>query len=165
MGLRELGLPWPPPSRFEEAGVRRGEACRLLWLYGELASILGICRFGMQDKADRNLNPRRLSRLVSALTGWDLSPQALIQVSDRVYTLKRCFNIREGVSRRDDRLPKRLMEPLATGPTKGQRIRDLDALINEVYDALGWDKKTGKPLKSKLEDLGLNDVAEVIWKG
>jgi len=163
LGLRELGLPWPPPSRFEETGVRRGEACRLLWLYGELASILGICRFSMQGSEDRILTPARLSRLVSTLTGWDLSPKDLIKISDRVYTLKRCFNVREGVTRKDDRLPKRLMEPLATGPTKGQRVENLDAMLDETYEALGWDKKTGKPTREKLKELGLDDVSEVIW--
>ena len=165
LGLGELGLPWPPPSRFEETGVRRGEACRLLWLYGELASILGICRFSMQGGEDEILTPARLSRLVSALTGWDLSPKDLIKISDRVYTLKRCFNVREGVGRKDDRLPKRLMEPLATGPTKGQKVENLDVMLDETYEALGWDKKTGKPTREKLKELGLDDVSEVIWGG
>ena len=163
MGLRELGLPWSPPSRFEETGVRRGEAYRLLCLFGELASILGVCRFSLQDKEDRNLNPRRLSALVSALTGWDVGPRKLIEVADRVYTLKRCFNVREGIGRKDDRLPRRLMEPLATGPTKGQRVENLDTMLDEAYEAFGWDKATGKPLREKLEKLGLGDVAEAIW--
>jgi len=163
LGLRELGLPWPPPSRFEEVGVRRGEACRLLWLYGELASILGICRFSMQGGEDEILTPARLSRLVSTLTGWELSPRDLLVISDRAYTLKRCFNVREGISRKDDKLPKRLMEPLATGPTKGQKVENLDAMLDEAYEALGWDKMTGKPKRDKLRELGLDDVAEVIW--
>ncbi len=165
LGLRELGLPWPPPSRFAETGVGRGEACRLLWLYGELASILGICRFSMQGGEDEILTPARLSRLVSALTGWELSSQDLIKISDRAYTLKRCFNVREGVGRKDDRLPRRLMEPLTTGPTKGQKVESLDAMLDETYEALGWDKKAGKPTRKKLRELGLEDTAEVIWGG
>ena len=165
LGLRELGLPWPPPeSRFVEVGVRRGEACRILWLFGELASILGVCRFALQGEENSIMTPRRLSALVSALTGWDLDPKDLLLIADRVYTLKRCFNVREGISRRDDRLPKRMMEPLASGPTKGQRVENLDAMLDEVYEALGWDKETGKPKKEKLRELGLEDVAEVIWR-
>lgn len=164
LGLRDFGLPWPPPDRFEETGVKRGEACRLIWLFGELASLLGICRLPMQAEEDSNLNIRRLSALVSALTGWDLNPKTLLTISDRVYTLKRCFNVREGISRKDDKLPKRLMEPLKTGPTKGQKVENLDAMLDEVYEALGWDKATGKPTKEKLKELGLDDVAEVIWQ-
>ena len=77
--------------------------------------------------------------------------------------MKRCFNVREGISRKDDKLPKRLMEPLKTGPTKGQKVENLDAMLDEVYEALGWDKATGKPTKEKLKELGLDDVAKVIW--
>ncbi len=164
LGLREFGLPWPPPSRFEETGVRRGEACRIVWLYGELASILGVCRFALQAEEGKSLNLRRLSTLTSALTGWSLKPEDLLLASERVYNLKRCFNVREGVSRRDDRLPRRMLDPLRTGPTKGQRVERLDAMLDEVYEALGWDKATGKPTREKLKQLGLDDVAEAVWR-
>jgi len=164
-GLREFGLPWPPPSRFDEVGVKRGIGCKLVWLFLELASILGVCRFAMQDEASRILNLQRLSRLVTSLTGWEYKPADLMLISERAYNLKRCFNVREGISRRDDRLPKRMMEPLRTGPTKGQSVRDLDGMLDEVYEALGWDRETGKPTREKLEELGLGDVADVIWKG
>ena len=163
MGLVDFGLPWPPPSRFEETGVNRGRAVKVMFIFGELASILGVCRFYLQADEDRNLNPRRLSRLVSTLTGWNLSPEDLLKISERVYNLKRCFNVREGISRKDDRLPKRLMEPLKSGPTKGVSVKNLDGMLDETYEALGWDKKTGKPTREKLEELGLPDVAEVIW--
>lgn len=163
LGLREFGLPWPPPSRFDETGVKRGIAYRILILFGELAGILGICRFPLQAAEDRNLNPRRLSALVSALTGWRLKPEDLFKISERAYTLKRCFNVREGVSRRDDRLPKRLMEPLKTGPTKGVKVENLDGMLDEFYETMGWDLKTGIPSKAKLEELGLTDVVEALW--
>jgi len=164
LGLRELGLPWPPPSKFDETGVNRGRACKMIWIFLELASILGVCRFAMQDEPNKILNPQRLSRLVTSLTGWEFKPADLMLVSERVYNLKRCFNVREGISRKDDRLPKRMMQPLATGPAKGQSVKDLDGMLDEAYEALGWDKATGKPTKEKLEELGLSDVAKVIWE-
>ena len=164
MGLRKYGLPWPPPSRFEETGVRRGEAYKLLVFFGELAGILGICRFPLQAAEDQNLNLDRLSRLTTTLTGFDLKPQDLLRISERVYNLKRCFNVREGVDRRSDKLPKRVMEPLASGPTKGVKVENLDGMLDEFYDAVGWDRKTGIPRKEKLIELGLKDVAEEIWK-
>ena len=57
-----------------------------------------------------------------------------------------------------------MIEPLKTGPTKGQRVERLDAMLDEVYEALGWDKATGKPTPEKLRQLGLDDVAEAIWR-
>ena len=164
MGLRRYGLPWPPPSRFEETGVRRGEAYRLLILFGELAGILGICRFPLQAAEEENLNLDRLSRLMTTLTGLDLKPQDLLKVSERVYNLKRCFNVREGVDRSSDRLPRRVMEPIASGPTKGVRVENLDGMLDEFYEAMGWDRETGIPSREKLKKLGLGDVAEEVWR-
>lgn len=162
MGLKKYGLPWPPPSRFEETGVERGKAYRVLVLFGELAGILGVCRFGLQAPEEKNLNLDRLSGLVNALTGFDLKPQDLLEVSERVYNLKRCFNVREGIDRRSDILPKRVMEPLESGPTKGISVENLDGMLDEFYEAMGWDKKTGIPSKEKLEKLKLGDVANFI---
>ena len=164
MGLRKYGLPWPPPSRFEETGVRRGEGYKLLVFFGELAGILGICRFPLQAAEEENLNLDRLSKLTTTLTGFDLKPQDLLRISERVYNLKRCFNVREGVDRRSDRLPKRVMEPIASGPTKGVRVENLDGMLDEFYDVMGWDRETGIPKKEKLIELGLKDVAEEIWR-
>jgi len=164
MGLRRYGLPWPPPSRFEEEGVGRGEAYRLLILFGELAGILGICRFPLQAAEGENLDLDMLSRLTTTLTGLDLKPQDLLKISERVYNLKRCFNVREGVDRRSDKLPRRMMEPIASGPTKGIRVENLDGMLDEFYDAMGWDRETGIPRREKLVELGLGDVAEEVWR-
>lgn len=163
-GLKEFGLPWPPPSRFAETNVDRALGYKLLIEFGELAGVLGICRFALNAAEDRNLNPKKLSNLASAATGRDFSPLDLLKVSERAYNLKRCFNVREGVGRKDDKLPKRLMEPLATGPTKGQKVEDLDGMLDEFYQVMGWDQATGIPTKAKLEELGLSDVAETLWK-
>ena len=36
-------------------------------------------------------------------------------------------------------------------------------LFKEYYEAMDWDTKTGKPSKKLLLDLGLTDVAKVLW--
>jgi len=164
MGLREFGLPWPPPSRFKEIGVKRGTAYKILVSFGELAGVLGVCRFSFQSSEKKNLNLKRLSNLMSALTGWNLTPIDLLKIGERAYTLKRCFNVREGITRKDDTLPKRLMAPLTSGPTKGVKVENLDGMLDEFYDAFEWDKKTGAPKKELLLRLELSDVAEKLWK-
>ena len=159
-GLRPHGLPWPPPDKFAETGVKRGIAHKLLALHGELAEMLGICRFYLWGSEDSCLTPRRLARLYSTLTGFEMDEFELMKAAERVWNLKRCFNAREGFTRKDDRLPKRLLEPVLTGPTKGQVVKDLDGMLDEFYEACGWDKKTGIPTRQKLEELGLKDVAD-----
>jgi len=85
-------------------------------------------------------------------------------VGEKVYNLERCFNIREGFSRKDDTLPKRMYtEPLQGGMRDGEIIRKPDVIIDEYYEARGWDKN-GIPTKATLKRLGLEEVDKDIAK-
>ena len=80
------------------------------------------------------------------------------------WNLERVFNIREGFSRKDDTLPERLVkETPGSGPVKGQ-VFELDELLDQYYEARGWNKETGIPEKSKLEELGLEEAISVLQK-
>jgi aldehyde:ferredoxin oxidoreductase len=92
------------------------------------------------------------------------SADYLWHVGEKVYNLERCFNIRDGFSRKDDTLPKRMYtEPLQGGMRDGEIIRKPDVIIDEYYEARGWDKN-GIPTKATLERLGLNEVDKDIAK-
>ena len=41
---------------------------------------------------------------------------------------------------------------------------DLGAMLNEYYEARGWDPETGKLRKEKLLEMMLKDVAEDLWR-
>lgn len=70
----------------------------------------------------------------------------------------RAFNVREGISRKDDSFPERILrETLTVGPAKIHAFPQ-DELLNEYYAARGWDLKTGVPTMKKLKDLELHDV-------
>lgn len=76
--------------------------------------------------------------------------------------LKRAFNAREGITRKDDMLPDRFTkEPTRDGPAKGHVV-NLDAMLDEYYQAR--DVRTGLPARDTLERLGLTDVAEELAK-
>jgi len=67
------------------------------------------------------------------------------------------FNVREGISRKDDTLPPRIMEEEAPiGPAKGLKITQeiLDKMLDEYYTLRGWDKN-GIPTQDKLKELGI----------
>jgi aldehyde:ferredoxin oxidoreductase len=87
----------------------------------------------------------------------------LLRIGERIVLIERCFNVREGFSRRDDCLPERLTsEPLAdAGPATGQAVRHLDRLLDEYYQALGY-AKNGIPHAEKLKELGLAGVVPFI---
>jgi aldehyde:ferredoxin oxidoreductase len=92
------------------------------------------------------------------------SEDYLWHVGEKVYNLERCFNIREGFTRKDDTLPKRFYtEPLKGGVHDGQIIRKPDTIIDEYYEARGWDSN-GIPTTATLTRLGLQKVDKDIAK-
>ena len=112
------------------------------------------CSFG----AATGFNPEFRSRFLVAATGFDEfgDPAYLDQAGERILCLERLFNVREGLSRKDDTLPTRMLtEPLKNaGPATGQVIRKLDTLLDEYYDALGYTHN-GIPSMKKIRQMGL----------
>jgi len=106
-GLIELGLPWPPPDKFAETGVGKGLAVKLLMLQGIIQETTGVCRCPALGKEEDCLTPKRYARMLSALTGREINQFDLIKISERVLNLEKCFNVREGFTRKDDMLPKK----------------------------------------------------------
>ncbi|HEY48556.1 MAG TPA: aldehyde ferredoxin oxidoreductase family protein [Dehalococcoidia bacterium] len=92
------------------------------------------------------------------------SEDYLWQAAERVYNLERCFNIREGFTRKDDALPERFYtEPLKGGLRDGEVIRKPDTIIDEYYDERGWDSN-GIPTAATLARLGLQEVDKDMAK-
>jgi len=103
-----------------------------------------------------------VSELVSAATGIEFSPQDLILLGERVNTLARCFNLREGFTRKDDYLPIRLAEePIPGGASEGHRTsrEEQDQLLDQYYEAYGYDRR-GYPTVERLHQLSLGHVID-----
>jgi aldehyde:ferredoxin oxidoreductase len=85
----------------------------------------------------------------------------LATVGERIWNLTRLFNVREGVSRRDDALPRTLQEPLESGPNAGQAVdaEEFGAMLDAYYRRRGWGKN-GRPARDTVERLGLADVVD-----
>jgi aldehyde:ferredoxin oxidoreductase len=98
-----------------------------------------------------------LAEVISAVTGWDFTLKEGLEAGRRIQTLRQAFNIREGVDTGAWKLPERLTVPQDSGPKKGKKV-DLKTMKEKGYQALGWDPKTGKPLASTLEKLGLKEL-------
>ncbi len=99
-----------------------------------------------------------VAELYSALTGLEMTPEEVQKAGERVVNIARMFNYKAGFTRADDVLPARLMEEgVPGGASKGQMItrEDLDKMLDEYYEARGWDKGKGIPTKEKMIELGL----------
>ncbi len=122
--------------------------------FGTLGDSLGVCKFPLN--AWRPFTPTRLAQAVSLVTGWDITLEELLTAGERIYNLCRMFNIREGISRKDDTLPPRIGEPLSEGGSAGHTVnqKELDQMLDEYYDLRGWDSN-GIPKPETLERLGI----------
>ncbi|MHA2227282.1 MAG: aldehyde ferredoxin oxidoreductase C-terminal domain-containing protein [Candidatus Hodarchaeales archaeon] len=96
------------------------------------------------------------AELIAILFGWeDFKESDFRKTGERIYNLQRIYNIREGLTRADDTLPRRLLEePLPEGPAKGHTV-DLEPLLDAYYEYRGWDNN-GIPTVEKIEELGLD---------
>lgn len=80
------------------------------------------------------------------------------RIADRICNLRRAFNVREGLGRKDDTLPDRILkEPIPDGPSKGQVV-NLELMLRDYYKLRKWGAG-GKPTERTLTELGLADVA------
>ena len=98
---------------------------------------------------------KELWQLVTAATGFDYpAARDLERAGERISTLARLFNVREGFAREADTLPDRnLVQPMVGGPASGQVV-ELDPMLDEYYRIMGWDEN-GVPTEERIADLGL----------
>jgi aldehyde:ferredoxin oxidoreductase len=80
-----------------------------------------------------------------------------MKVGERVWNMERLYNLREGFTRADDTLPRRLLEEaVSTGPSAGHTAR-LHLMLDEYYQFRGWDKQ-GIPSPKKLKELSMEAI-------
>jgi aldehyde:ferredoxin oxidoreductase len=93
--------------------------------------------------------------ILKGITGIPYSDEELFKAGERIFNLERMWNLKAGLSKKDDTLPPRLLkEPIPDGPSKGE-INELERMLPEYYQLRGWDTE-GKPTREKLAELGLN---------
>jgi len=109
----------------------------------------GICIFTSFAWTLADVQPQ----LAAACEG-DWSMDKLNLVGERIWNLEKQFNLKAGLTKKDDDLPPRLkMEPAKTGPAKGL-VNGIDKMLPEYYELRGWDTE-GVPKKDTLQRLGL----------
>jgi len=120
-----------------------------------------LCQF-VWGPAWTLFGPQETVDAVKAVTGWaDFDVDELIEIGERRLNMLRAFNAREGIDRKDDRLPARFFKPLTgTGPTKGVALDPavIEGALDEYYRLAGWDGQTGNPTPATLARLGLDWV-------
>jgi aldehyde:ferredoxin oxidoreductase len=92
-----------------------------------------------------------------AAVGEDRPPAELRTAGERIWTLTRLFNVREGFDRADDELPPVLTESVEDAD--GIDPDGFEDLLTRYYAARGWDRK-GRPTRALCERLDLAAAAD-----
>jgi aldehyde:ferredoxin oxidoreductase len=119
--------------------------------YSVLESLV-VCKFVLYG----GLRLTHLTKLLNAVTGWDMDNAELMKTGERLYNLNRIFNVKCGISRKDDTLPWRVAkEAFLDGGAKGH-LPDLEKMLDPYYNMRGWDQD-GVPMIGKLKELSLHN--------
>jgi len=128
-----------------------------------VSDCLGMCFFNTQSSY--RVDMKILAKLYSAATGIETTPDQMWCAGERILTLERAINLREGLRKEDDYLPTRMYdEKIESGPTEGLVLErdEFEKMLEEYYELHGWDRKNGVPLEDTLRRLGLEEIAETI---
>ena len=118
---------------------------------------LKVCKFIMFG----GVQPSHLVEWLNCVTGWKLTLEDFMRTGERIYNLKRLYNVREGVSRKDDTLPPRILTHKKGEGGSPDNLPPLGEMLNQYYKYRGWDEM-GIPTENKLVELGLKSEAEML---
>jgi aldehyde:ferredoxin oxidoreductase len=128
---------------------------------------LGIC---MRYHIHQFFGMDRLAQYYTAATGIKIDAAELKKAAERAWNVLKAINVREGFSRKDDRFPKKWLEPIMRGEEKvymqdifKTRIltkADLVQMQDDYYDEREWEIERGIPTKAKLVELGLGNIVQ-----
>ena len=143
-----------PGATLRKSDVGKGKLIHFFEDWCAVIDSLELCKNIMQNMM--LLEFPRAAFAYSITTGIKMTTEEIQRAGERITNLERMFGVREGISRKDDTLPRRFTEtPLLEGDSAGTTI-DLELMLDEYYETRGWNKTEGHPTHETLGKLGLN---------
>jgi len=90
------------------------------------------------------------------VTGLPIYTGEFINIGDRAYNVERVYNLREGLTERDDALPARLTG-VPQDAADPKTVVPMHKLLPRYYKTRGWDERS-HPKKRTLKKLGMLDL-------
>jgi len=158
-GSQRLGTIPDAPTDFKDyAG--RGEHHKAAAEYMHVVNASGMCQF-----ITMMANTSNMPAMFNAVTGWDMDMDEMMEVGERIANLRMAYEVREGGNPRNRPIPTRVSgettEGTSSGPLEGVKI-DMELLEKDFLNACDWNVDSCTPSVSKLESLGLKEVAEAL---
>ncbi len=150
---------------FDHSGRDYEGLCRFA-VYNEeilaLTDMTGFCFFWTNFFPFPPINSRTLvADLISAVTGLDIDEAEATRIAQRVGNLVRAYNAREGISRKDDSIPKFFFQKSEKPPYEQFDQALLDKWLDRYYQLKGWSEN-GIPTGETLDKFGLSDVRQEL---
>jgi aldehyde:ferredoxin oxidoreductase len=99
--------------------------------------------------------PSHWAEWLLGVAGWQVDAEELLRTGERIFNLRRLINVRRGVTRKDDTLPKRLLTQSRGAGPAANNIPPVNVMLDEYYICRGWSPE-GIPTKEKLTELGIS---------
>jgi aldehyde:ferredoxin oxidoreductase len=128
-------------------GYNVARLAKLVEIYNLVLYSVSSCQ---RPFISRVLDIETIAKLYCKATGIDVTAADLLESAERIITLQRMFNVREGLSR--------AVEMARPQYSSEAERRDLEKILTEYYEAHGWDPETGIPPVSRVAELGLQDI-------
>jgi len=157
-GNPELGNP----------GSYSGKGRLVAWYetYKAIVDSVGVCYFcaGWYEVCLAHLG--FFVELYDALTGESITKDEMWRIGERIINYEKAFNtVSAGFTRENDFLPRRITDmPVSAGPYQGAflELDKYNSMLDEYYNAHGWDPVTGRQKKDTLLRLGLDELVTYL---
>lgn len=147
LSMPEIGVE-KPLARLEVKG--KGELAAKTQNVMGLFDSLKVCKFTLFG----GLKLTPIMSWYTKVTGEPMDMASFLKIGERIFNLKRLYNVRCGISRKDDILPLRFLTLKHTGEGLTPNLPPLGEMLSEYYQVRGWNEE-GLPLPEKLQELGL----------
>lgn len=159
IGLTFSDLGYPVQlSRFTMEG--KGVLTAKTQNFGCMLDSLVVCMF---LSTLQRVQPSNFVELLNRATGWDMDLSEFMTAGERIFNLKRMFNVMRGISRKDDTLPPRILTHKRGTGGAAESLPFLGLMLNEYYSYRGWSEE-GIPTEQKLTELGLKECMHLAKK-
>jgi len=165
--LQSFTYPWERSASWSEIGYdevvpKRNSAGKgvMTAKYQNLMGIadsLKICKFSYLT----GITLKDIVELLNNVTGWEYTLDDLYKTGERIYNLKRLYNVKLGVSSKDDILPKRLLSHKRGSGGSAEALPDLEIMLKEYYQYRNWNNN-GVPTQEKISELGLEEYKSFL---
>jgi len=133
--------------------VKKGELVAKTQDLMSLFDSLKLCKFLLYG----GVKVTHILEWFNAVTGFGTSQVDFLKAGERIYNLKRMYDVRCGITRKDDIVPMRMLREKRGQGGSADNLPPFSEMLDEYYRYRSWDQ-SGVPRKEKLQELGLSQL-------